>query len=55
LAAAFAEVGRFPDAVSLASQALCLAQEKGDQITVRQIEERLRLYSKECPYHSTGT
>ena len=43
LAAAYAEAGRFPDAVQTARQALILAQQQGRHALVKSIEEKLPL------------
>ncbi len=53
LAAAYAEAGRFPDAVQTARQALALAQQQGNRALVKSIEEKLPLYESQKPYHET--
>lgn len=51
LAAAFAEAGRWDDAVTTAQLALKLAREKGDAALAAQVEGRLALYAARQPYH----
>jgi Flp pilus assembly protein TadD len=53
LAAAYAEAGRFHDAVQTARQALTLAQQQGKLALVKSIEEKLPLYEAKKPYHAT--
>jgi protein O-mannosyl-transferase len=49
LAAAYAEVGRFQDAVRTAKEALTLAQTSADSNVVAAIEAHLRLYERQQP------
>jgi tetratricopeptide (TPR) repeat protein len=51
LAAAYAEAGRFPDAVATAGAALELAREGGLAPLAAEIEGRLALYQSGCPFH----
>jgi tetratricopeptide (TPR) repeat protein len=51
LAAAYAEAGRFPDAVTTAETALNLAKELGDGQTASTSQQLLRLYQAGKPYH----
>jgi len=51
LAAAYAEAGRFNDAVGAAQKAIELATAAGRQDLVRPIQERLKSYQAERPYH----
>ena len=50
LAAAYAEAGRFPEAVRTAEQAARLAAAKGDRLLAQQIRTCLGLYSSGKPY-----
>ena len=50
LAAAYAEAGRFPEAVRTAEQAARLAAAKGDRLLAQQIRTRLELYTRGKPY-----
>lgn len=50
LAAAYAETGRFEQAVAAAETALSLAQAKGDAGLAAEIEKRIQLYRKSQPY-----
>jgi tetratricopeptide (TPR) repeat protein len=50
LAAAYAEAGRFPEAVRTAEQALRLAAAAGDHTLAEMIRTRLELYSSGKPY-----
>jgi tetratricopeptide (TPR) repeat protein len=50
LAAAYAETGRFADAVQTAGQAAALAARAGEKTLVERIRSRLELYSKGKPY-----
>ena len=50
LAAAYAEAGRFEDAVRTAQKALELTKSAAQAETARGIEERLRLYQAGRPY-----
>ena len=55
LAAAYAEAGRFPDAVQTARRALTLARQQGNRALAKSIEEKLPLYEAQKPYHQTPT
>ncbi|MGA2787245.1 MAG: tetratricopeptide repeat protein [Verrucomicrobiota bacterium] len=50
LAAAYAEAGRFEDAVSMAQKACGLASESGNQDLLKKNQELLALYLKHQPY-----
>ena len=50
LAAAYAAVGQFAEAVTAAEKALRLAQVAGQTALARQIESRLELYRSDRPY-----
>jgi len=55
LAAAYAEAGRFADAVRrTAEQAVALAASQGQQALVDEIRTRLELYRADKPYHERG-
>jgi len=49
LAAAYAEAGRFSDAVNAAQQAIEAARQQNDPVGVQQCEERLKLYQQRQP------
>ena len=51
LAAAYAEAGRFNDAVGAAQKAIELATAAGQQDLARRIQERLKLYQSGLPCH----
>jgi len=51
LAAAYAEVGRFDDAVRTAQKAMNLAQAAGQSGLVEQLEGQLKLYAAKLPFH----
>jgi cytochrome c-type biogenesis protein CcmH/NrfG len=51
LAAAYAEAGRFDDAISMAQKACTLALAVGDQGLLQKNQELLVLYQKHQPYH----
>jgi tetratricopeptide (TPR) repeat protein len=51
LAAAFAEAGRFDDAIATAQKACALASESGDQDLLKKNQELLAMYLKHQPYH----
>ena len=53
LAAAYAEAGRFADAVQTARHALTLARQQGRLDLVKSIEEKLPLYESKKPFHET--
>ena len=55
LAAAYAEAGRFGDAVRTAEAAMDLASAAGQAAPARQIQERLLLYQAGRPYHEGST
>ena len=50
LAAAYAEAGRFQDAVSAARQAIALASSSGESALVDRLATRLRVYERNQPY-----
>lgn len=52
LAAAYAEVGRFEDAVMAAQKAVDRAQSAGDKVLAEGIAARIRLYQKQQAYRS---
>jgi tetratricopeptide (TPR) repeat protein len=51
LAAAYAEAGRFDDAMAMAQKACALASESGDQNLLKRNRELLALYRTRQPYH----
>lgn len=51
LAAAYAEAGRFKEAVVAAQEAIELAGAAKQQAAVRKMQQRLALYRKQQPYH----
>jgi tetratricopeptide (TPR) repeat protein len=51
LAAAFAEAGRFDDAIAMAQKACALASAAGEQSLLQKNQELLVLYQKHQPYH----
>ncbi|MGO8751262.1 MAG: tetratricopeptide repeat protein [Thermoguttaceae bacterium] len=51
LAAAYAETGRFPEAVQAAQKALGLATARRKPVTARALRERITLYQAGSPYH----
>jgi peptidoglycan/LPS O-acetylase OafA/YrhL len=51
LAAAYAEAGRFEEAISTAQKACVLASQSGDQKLLKKNQELLGLYLKHLPYH----
>lgn len=51
LAAAYAEAGRFDDAVKAAGRAVEMAGKLGNRSAVRSFTARLRLFEKKKPYH----
>ena len=53
LAAAYAEAGRFPEAVSSAERARSLALAAGQKDIARKNLELLELYRADRPYHET--
>ena len=54
LAAAYAEAGRFDDAISTAQKACTLATESGDQDLLKRNQELLVLYRAYQPYHEAA-
>jgi tetratricopeptide (TPR) repeat protein len=50
LAAAYAELGRFEDAVAQAQEAIRLAEEAGQTEAVAAYRQRLALYEQKQPY-----
>ena len=55
LAAAYAEDGRFDDAISTARRACLLASRQGDSALFQKNEELLALYLKHQPFHFDST
>ncbi len=53
LAAAYAEAGRFDEAMATAQKACALAAAAGDQGLLKKNEELLERYRKHQPYHET--
>ena len=51
LAAAYAEAGRFPEAVRTSRKAVDLASSRGQPELAKQLEARMRLYQAGQPYH----
>ena len=51
LAAAYAEAGRFPEAVATAEMACGLATQAGDQALLARNQQLLDLYRAGKPYH----
>ena len=51
LAAAYAETGRFNDAVTTATEACNLAAKKGDNTLRQRNQDLLNLYQKQLPFH----
>ena len=51
LAAAYAEAGRFADAIAAADQARALASERGEPELIRQNESLVNLYKSGQPFH----
>jgi peptidoglycan/LPS O-acetylase OafA/YrhL len=51
LAAAYAEAGRFDDAIATAQRACALAQQSGDQVLFQRNQDLLELYLKHQAYH----
>jgi tetratricopeptide (TPR) repeat protein len=54
LAAAYAELGRFDEAVDAARRALALASSQGQTELAGQIQERLRLYTSRQPFRTAS-
>jgi len=50
LAAAYAEVGRYPDAVKTAENAISLAATQGDTATADALRRQLQFYRADSPY-----
>jgi protein O-mannosyl-transferase len=55
LAAAYAEAGRFPEAIITAQRALQLATSQNDTALIATLEAQLKLYQAGSPLRSTGT
>jgi tetratricopeptide (TPR) repeat protein len=53
LAAAYAETGRFDEAMATAEKACALASDSGEQELLRKNRELLALYRQHQPYHET--
>ena len=54
LAAAYAEAGRFDEAVATAQKACALASESGQQELLKKNQELLELYRQHRPFHQTA-
>jgi len=54
LAAAYAEAGRFDDAMATAQKACALASAAGEQDLLQKNQELLALYLKHQPYHEAA-
>jgi len=54
LAAAYAEAGRFSEAIRIAQRAVELAGAAGRQELARQLQERLTLYQAGRPFHEVS-
>jgi hypothetical protein len=52
LAAAYAEAGRFDDAIATATEACHRAAEKKDDALLQRNQELLNLYQKQLPFHA---
>jgi protein O-mannosyl-transferase len=55
LAAAYAEAGRFPEAVTTAEMACALATQAGDPALLAKNQQLLEFYRTRRPYHETAT
>jgi tetratricopeptide (TPR) repeat protein len=53
LAAAYAEAGRFDDAIAMAQKACAMASESGEQDLLKRNQELLALYRAHKPYRET--
>jgi tetratricopeptide (TPR) repeat protein len=51
LAAAYAEAGRFPEAVDAAQKAFDIASSSGEEALASEIKQRMELYRSGRPYH----
>ena len=54
LAAAYAEAGRFDDAIATAQKACALAEKSGEQELLKKKQELLELYRAHQPYHEAA-
>ncbi len=54
LAAAYAEAGRFEDAITAAEQACAMAEKSGEPDLLKRNQELLMLYRSHKPYHEAG-
>jgi tetratricopeptide (TPR) repeat protein len=54
LAAAYAEAGRFPEAITNVGRALQLANGQNNAVLVVALEDQLKLYQAGSPFHHTG-
>jgi tetratricopeptide (TPR) repeat protein len=54
LAAAYAEAGRFPEAIATAQRALQLANAQNDSALASRLSAQLKLYQTGIPYRDTG-
>ncbi len=55
MAAAYAEAGRFDDAILMAEKACALATESGEQDLLKKNQELLALYRAHKPYHEVAS
>jgi len=55
LAAAYAEAGQFPEAITTAQRALQLAASQNNPALVAALEAQLKLYQAGFPFHDAGT
>ena len=53
LAAAYAEAGRFPEAIETAQRALQLAETQSNTALVGALQSQLKLYQAGIPFHGT--
>ena len=54
LAAAYAEAGRFPEAITPARRAVQLATDQNNAAMIAALEAQLKLYQAGSPFHDTG-
>jgi len=54
LAAAYAEAGRYDDAVATAQKAIAVAEKQGDPNILQRNRDFLALYLKHQPFHQAG-
>jgi hypothetical protein len=55
LAAAYAEAGRFDDAIAMAQKACAMASESGEQDLLKRNQELLALYRTHQPYREAAS